>query len=103
MAWSDIADAALTATRDVFGEAVTYTPSGGSGESITAIFEEAYEEVVLQGDVAVSATGPMCSVRIADLSQSPVAGDTITRSSVVYTVEDVRVDGGGGADLALSR
>lgn len=103
MAWSDAATMAQQAARTALGDSVTYTPDGGSGESITAPFFSAFESVTLQGDVPVISEGPACAVYIADLTQTPVAGDTITANSVVYTIEEVRLDGEGAALLMLSR
>lgn len=103
MAWSDMAAFTQKATRTVLGESLTYTPDGGSGETLTAIFVEAHEELSLVGDVAVSTTNPFVSIRIADASQTPAPGDTVTRSGVVWTIEDVREDGEGAVLCMLSR
>lgn len=104
MAWPDIADRAIKATRDVFGLAVTYTPtSTGVGVSIVAPFDEAAQVVEMSGDIPVSATRPMLGVRLADLALMPVRGDRFTVDGTSYEVTDVRRDGQGAASVYAVR
>ncbi len=99
MAWGDVADLATKACQSVFGQAVTYTPSGGSAQSITGIFEAAYEVVDLDAAVPVTGTQPMLDVRLDDLDTTPAIGDTFVTGGSTYEVTDVQLGGQGTAKL----
>lgn len=110
MAWVDIttpenglADDAITAVRDEFGEAVIYTPqSTGVAEEIVAPFDDLPEDDLLQGmDVMDAASGPVIDVRLADLSVTPVKDDSVTVRGKTYEVHRVRASSRGGAKLYL--
>ena len=99
MAWTEIAARIQTAGQSVFGETVTFTPSGGNPEIVTGIFsaEHIYQELV--GDTVVETTKPTVIVRSAALSQTPVRRDSISVRAIGFTVIEIMPDGQG--DLAL--
>lgn len=103
MGWSDLASLAQDATTSVLGQTVTYTPSGGAAESVTAIFDDAFQVVDVAGDVEVLATQPMAAFDISDLTQTPAAGDAVAVSGVTYYIEAVNLDGSGGCECLLNR
>lgn len=101
---------ALTANRmndDVmrcFGEAVVVRPTGLPSLTIQAHFDEAFEAVEMQNDVAVSTIKPTLLVRLSDLPATPKQDwlVDITRGTVKqYRVIDVQIDGDGMALLLL--
>jgi hypothetical protein len=103
MVWSTLSDLANKAVRTGFGRSVTYTSMLGVVTSLTAVFDSAYQVVELHGEVPVSGTQPVLTVRLADLPTAPLAGDQVQVGTAVYKVADVRLDGEGGAKLFLLR
>lgn len=101
MAWSDRAALVLAAALREFGQAITYTPEGGSPATLTAIFDSDYQLVSLGGDVEIDAVGPVLGVRLADFASPPAQGDAATVGSASYVVRSVHPDGQGGAKLLL--
>lgn len=100
MAWR-LADLALTATRVAFGETLTWTPaSTGVPESITAPFDDAWEDAELF-DPGEIVTVPMVGLRKGDLSVAPAQGDTVVARGVTYEVTELRDDGHGGTMAIL--
>ena len=86
MTWVDtvtpengIADCVYRATRDTFGDAVSYTPcSTGVAESIQAVFFELPVDEQLEAlGVEQSASGPMLRIRGGDLTVEPQRGDRV--------------------------
>jgi hypothetical protein len=89
----------------VFAQPVTYVPAGGAPISITAVFDEAFQEVTLPGDASVLSTGPMLGVQ---LSQMPAGFDpeasqgdqfTVLATGATYVVRQGQPDGHGWALL----
>ena len=85
-----------------FGETVIYNPASGSRKSVTAIFDNIYEEVEAGGTVGVSMQQPRLFVRTADI-QGAVEGDAITVSDVDYTIRVIMSDGQGMTELVLEK
>lgn len=89
---------------NVFGESVTYTPSGGSASTINGVFDAAAQFVDPVDGVTVT-TNPAIVVKTESAS-SAKKGDTITRSGVTYYVKKAEHDGmgdNGMTTLILSR
>lgn len=112
MTWIDtgtpengLADLAIRAVRDTFGEAVSYTPaSTGVPESIVAPFDDLPVDLTLQGlSVEDSASGPKLDVRVADLSVAPARGDTCTIRGVDFEVVEAEPSSRGCCKLYLHR
>lgn len=102
MAWDDMADVVNVAVRNTFGQAVTYTPqSTGVPESIVAPFDNAYDDVQIEGGTTQVATRPVLELRLADLSVAPAADDAVTVDGVDYEVTEVRLGGNGDAKAFL--
>ena len=78
-----------------------YRPGGGAEETITAVFDEEGEDVEIEDGAEVITTAPMLGVRLADISQAPAAGDTLTVIGKGFQVYKVKPDGQGGARLFL--
>lgn len=88
----------------IFGEPVTYIPSGGAPYAITAVFTEAYTEVQLVDDVPVSTVKPALGARLSAFRDDPQVGDllTIGRTGTTYVVNNTNPDGRGGVRLLLN-
>jgi hypothetical protein len=96
--WTAVRDLPIVAARDHFGQATVYTPAlTGVPASIEAPFDAAYEEVIVEDGVPITAQRPMLDLRLADLAARPLAGDTYTVAGQTYEVTDVQYDGHGSA------
>lgn len=101
MGWA-LADLANVATRNTFGQSVTYTPQVGSAFAFTAIRDELHlQERVGQSKINESTTEIRLAVRLVDMDTQPTQGDTLNTGGVDYEVRDVQPDGQGGATLLL--
>lgn len=107
--WPTLAAALQTAARDSsLAEAVRYTPVAphpipGAPVWLRGIFSAEYRRAVLEGDVAVEASGPMVSMHLADLPDGyAVRGDNLTIRGVAYVVREIQPDGEGNVDLILT-
>jgi len=89
-------DAAL---MDVFGEAVSYTPSGGSPVSIVAMFQEASEEITFN-ELDVEINGPTLCVLLEDIAD-PTTADLVTARGVDHRVKNIIRDEGAFSFLVL--
>lgn len=84
------------------GEDVSFTHGGGSPATVRGVFFMPYQAADL-GLVGVTGNNPHFAAMTADLP-SVVVGDTITRSSVVYTIKVKRADAiAGSTVLELQR
>lgn len=105
MNWAGLADLANVAVREVFSEAtdaIVYTPSGGSAESIEAVYDDKWERVVVQGGLPHVTTGPVVDIRLADVSQTPQRGETISARGTTYLITEVEENGHGAVKCHLS-
>jgi hypothetical protein len=97
----------------IFGQAVTYTPAGGSPVTITGVFDSGAKEISGLGSdgVPISDNRPLLGVRTADfaaLGIAPNQGDRISvaqpdGSSIAYQVADIDTDGQGATKLTLNQ
>lgn len=85
-----------------FGEAVLYTPVGGTQVSITAIFDNGYEAVDAGGGVSFALQQPRLTCRTLDVS-SAAEGDAVSVGGVSYKVSIVMADGTGITELMLEK
>ena len=99
--WPDLAARVQVAGQDALGEAVTYTPSGGSPASMRGVFSAAGVRIDFDSGVAVESRSPMVSMHLADFGTPPARGDEVTVRSIDYTVLFIQPDGEGDADLFL--
>ena len=83
-----------------FGEAATWTPSGGSAATLTALLSKEHEEVDTGGAVSIVMSHPRVTCRTADVSTA-AEGDTFAIGGVTYTVRVVMTDGTGMPQLVL--
>jgi hypothetical protein len=83
---------------DVFGDDVTYTPAQGSPVSISGVFDNAWFDVD-----GVSTLKPVLRIDLADLDAAPAKGDALEVDETDYTVNEVHLDGYGGATLILRK
>ena len=109
MPWG-LAALAQDACQSVFGTdwTVSYTPAGELAAALVPIsFDPAYEQLEMQGQVAVSAIKPVLDVQFADFvtlwgaGTVPAQGDLVTIDGTDYEVTDVQPDGHGAAKLVL--
>jgi len=89
------ADRAIFLDADVFGEEITYTPTGGSASTIEGIFDNETQLEDVGGEVEFVVGRPRIMVRESDTPNAK-AGD-----SVVYEVTYVLGDGLGMRQLFL--
>ncbi len=91
-------DAAVLA---VVGEALTYTPNGGSATPITGLFQEP-DETPETGDIDFRTSGPIAFVLRTD-APTPSKLDTLIRdaTSQNYQVKNFELDEGGLTVLEL--
>ena len=103
--WASDQDRMVRRVRDRFAHstAIAYTCAGHAADSVSAVFNEAHVVQELQDGVAVNTTRPTLFVRIADLTATPVAGDSCTIDAVSFEVTDVQPDGCGMAACFLAR
>ena len=91
---ADVADI----VNDVLGEAVSYTPKGGSAKSITGVFRDAAERLEVGPDgMPVATFRPLLRVWQSDVS-TPGEGDTFTLGAKSYRVVEVEKTGHDSAD-----
>jgi len=83
-----------------FGDAATYTPSGGSAATVNGVFDKDYSLADLGGSVAIGSNDPRFVCRTSDVS-SAASGDQLVVRSVTYTVRTVEDDGTGITTLIL--
>jgi hypothetical protein len=98
-----IADCVYRATRDTFGDAVSYTPcSTGVAESIQAVFFELPVDEQLEAlGVEQSASGPMLRIRGGDLTVEPQRGDRVELRGKRFEVVEAEDDNRGGFKAIL--
>lgn len=83
---------------------VTYVHAAGGTQTIKGIFDEAYTEVIVNGDgTQVQSVSPMLGVRNADLTPKPAKGDRCNINGVWYRVIERRPDGEAGSELILHK
>lgn len=70
-----------------FGEAATYTPSGGAAASVTVIVS-APDKVIGLGSVGAIVPNVIADLRLSDVAE-PARGDAITVRGTNYTVSTV--------------
>lgn len=98
--FSDLMSALNDACLEVFGGEVqpTYTPPGGSPQSITVIsYEPSIDEATAPGRYT------LIFAKLSSFSVAPVEGGTVVMSSITYKVVDVSADEGGGVELKLRK
>lgn len=92
-------DAAILNTM---GITVTYRRGVAAPVQIAAIWENDYLPVeIAKSDI--SAPQPMVFIQLSALASEPDQNDEVTVAGVLYAVEEVRMDGQGGAELMLRR
>ena len=99
MAWSDLADAAIVATRDVFGDTIAYE-RGGVSTDIVAPFDAKGGVITLSDGTRLEVASPLLGPRLADLPDGKaMQGDVWTVGGRRYRVAEVVPDGHGAAQL----
>jgi hypothetical protein len=100
-AFTDQLDADVTAflNPDEFGQAVTYTPFGGS--PVSTVVVTAMGEDLEEGPTSIRAAARLF-VSVADVP-SPAYKDTVLIDGETWTVQRVLVNDGQVAELAISR
>ena len=91
MAIESASDLAGYFDTDAVGVTATYTPSGGSGSSISVILNREFVAVEANGTVGVESYSPVVHCRLSDVS-SIGHGDTFLIDSTTYTVVEVEKD-----------
>jgi hypothetical protein len=95
----------LAPNRNVFGEAVVYTPTGKTPINVQGIFYSAFRDVTLsEFGTEVTSVRPVLEVVLSDFPANPAQGDTlvVTRIGKTFTVREPRLNSHGGALLILN-
>jgi hypothetical protein len=91
-------DAHLAAMNEslaaAFGESATYTPSGGSSEEITGIWDFS-DEAQARGEGNTSLAG-IFTAQLTEFSVPPARNASVTVRGTVYVVRNDPADDGGG-------
>jgi len=86
-----------------FDEEVLYTPSGGQGKPVRAIFDNEYQAAQFNdANAQVESSGPRATCREVDVA-GVAHGDTLQIRGVTYSVAEVHSDGTGLVILVLSK
>lgn len=95
--------AVLAPLIDIFGEPAVFTPFDGDDYQVSAIFDDAYQGVVMAGGMPVNSTGPIAGVRLAEFVVLPQQDDRLFRvkTGELFAIKDVQPDSHGGAKLLL--
>jgi hypothetical protein len=102
MGFSDLLAVADGRVRSILGESVVYTPGDGDPETVTGVFDAAYQ-VVGPDKTQVSSSGPAVFLTLADLPSDPSVDldATVTIAGTTYRVREPRPDGLGAVLLLL--
>ena len=105
MDWRKATESVLRICTGALGEAVIYTPSGGSPVTIQGIFDAKYQALVPDGSggTVVTSTRPAVGIKLSDLAAPPGPLDRVRIRGVDYGIEPPQEDGQGGALLFLKR
>lgn len=87
---------------DAFAQEVTWTPSGGQGKTINAVFDNSFVAVEGVGDAGVSSSMPSVLCKASDVTGAG-RGDTVVRNSVTYYVTEAQPGDDGFTTLILSK
>jgi len=85
------------------GEDFTYITEGGDAITVRGVYEDQYQEVDPQTQVAVISQQPMLFCRLQDLPETRGRGDRITVRGETYRVREEQPDGYGNTDIYLHR
>ena len=97
--WTDDEMTALLSTDDM-GEVITYTPAGGSAQSITCEWNEAFQRIDLVNGIV--SPSPAARIRSADIA-TPKIGDVAVRAGVTYKMIESQPDGNGFTVLIFKK
>jgi hypothetical protein len=98
MSLKTLLDSVVRLTGDVWGESVSYTPNGGSLQTMQGIFTNAWVDI--EGVVTLK---PTLRIRLGDLTALPAKGDAVVIETVNYRVMESRLDAFGGSTLILQK
>jgi len=108
--WRGLADQATRTVRDTIGLQCVYTPvATGIPATIRAPFDDAFQELILEGGIPDTVERTVLDVRLEDLPAFPEPGDTVEivrmgeSGAIVFLVEDVQRGGQGTVDLILTQ
>lgn len=82
--------AGMVAARD-FGQAATWTPSGGTAKAVTVLLDEPHTPALAETGVGVVAQGFVAHGRRADLGDAP-RGGTLAIGTRTWTVKKAELD-----------
>ena len=103
MGWTDLTTRIQQAGQTTFGETVTFTPTSGTPEAVTGIFDAEHHFQEVMGEKLIETSRPRLVVRSAALSADPVRTNTVAVRGVTYTVLEVQPDGQGDIELILEK
>ncbi len=97
----DLDATVLAAAQDAFGEWATWTPAGGTPQTVPVIFFDHAKETKFQDGEQVEQILPIASVRLSQFAGTPAEGDTLLIRGVLYTIRTPLPDGAGAMKLPL--
>jgi hypothetical protein len=99
MGISRIFDSVINTVNSVWGTSVIYTYLVDSTTStLKGVFDNAFIEVN-----GVTTKKPVLTIKLSDLDDEPVEGDTVLIGSVLYMVRDHQPDSFGSTTLILEK
>lgn len=104
MDFDTLAGICLTAVTSsaTLGVTVGYLhKSGCTNTAVDGVWNNQTEIVDPNTEAVITTNQPRICIKISDLDEAPIKGDKLTRDGTTYRVQDVQLDGHGGAELFL--
>ena len=104
MGFDTLAGICLTAVASAatLGVTVGYIhKSGCTNAAVEGVWNNQTEIIDAATEAVVTTNQPRIFVKISDLDEAPKKRDRVTRDDITYRVNDVQLDGHGGAELFL--
>ena len=101
--WNEYEDRVLVASRNILGQALTYTPaSTGIAQTLRAIYDRRSILLNAFGDVGVREQMCEIQIRAADFVPAPIVDDLITIGGQDFRVmQPPQQDGQGGSIVTI--
>ena len=97
----DLDATVLAAGMAAFGEYVTWTPSGGTAQTVPAVFWDNALDTRFEDGTEVEQVTTYLSVRLSQMTGAPAQGDAWTVRGIAYLASEVIPDGVGGARVRI--
>ena len=99
--FEEMASDAFEEIKCAVGIEATYFPKVGAPVDIVGIFDDRAQEVDPDTEIAISSNVYTLGIKLADLPNLPVKGDTVRIKNIDYRVIDSKEDGAPGVSAVL--